>query len=128
MQDLNDPTSILTSFPGFDGNLNEAVSLEDLLKNQIIIAGELQKIIRQQGSHLDPKELKDLVQTSSTVVAAAYKAGESLRALSTYRTFVEVVLEFLKRRSDTLGDDLLAELLSTARDLRAEGVVRGMIG
>jgi hypothetical protein len=44
--------------------------------------------------------------------------------LTTYRTFVEVVLEFIRRRSDTLGEDLSEELQKVAREMRAETAVR----
>ena len=106
------------------GGADEDTSLETLLKNQIIIAGELQKVIKKEGAGLSTKELKELVSTSSSIVTAAYKAGESLRALTTYRTFVEVVLEFIRRRSDTLGEDLSEELQKVAREMRAETAVR----
>ena len=45
----------------------------------------------------------------------------------TYRSFVSVVLEFLKSRSDSLGEDLLAELRKTGAEMKTPADAMGLI-
>lgn len=121
------PTSIIAPTLGaFSGEALE-VSLESLLSNQVTIAGELQRIITSSGGQMDTKDLRDLVSTLSALVNSIHKANEPLKALSTYRLFTDVVIEFIRRRSDTLGDDLVAELHQVARELRATAAAKELL-
>ena len=106
---------------------DNAVSYETLLKKQIQIASALQEQICKPGQTLEVKELKDLIAASSSLVTAAHRGGEALKSLETYRVFVSVVIEFLRRRSDTLGEDLVEELKTVAQELRAEETIRPLL-
>lgn len=103
------------------------VSYETLLKKQIQIASALQEKICQPGQALEVRELKDLITASSNLVTAAHRGGEALKSLETYRIFVGVVTEFLRRRSDTLGEDLVEELKAVAQEMRAEEAIRPLV-
>lgn len=120
----DDPSEIIAPPLGaFSGDASD-VSLESLLNEQIKIAGELQRIITEQGKSMDTKDLRDLVSTTNTLVSSIHRTGESLRALATYRAFTDVILEFIRTRTDQFGDDLLDDLTRVARELRAESSVR----
>lgn len=109
--------------------LDSEVLLEDILQTQLRIAHDLQQQITSAGvSGLSPRDRKDLAQAASGIIGLAHRTEESLRTIETYKAFFGVVLEFLRDRSDTLGEDLVGELKKTATRLGALGAVNGLIG
>lgn len=130
--DLDDPAYIGRADPGEQGTTNwlvgedEQVSLQRLLKTQGRVAASLQNLLLK--SDLPPKDFKEIATAAGSLVALANRTDGTLRTMETYRLFVEVVVEFIRRRSDALGDDLVAELLSVAKDMRAEIEVRQLMG
>lgn len=98
------------------------VSLEQLLDRQLGIADTLQNVLITQQAGMDFKDMQSLASTTSSLIALSHKTDSALRQLSTYRTFVDIVLEFLSERSDTLGEDLLAHLRLKAAEMGQEKV------
>ena len=94
--------------------------LQDLLEKQLKIASAMQQVILRDQSSLSPRDLKDLAAAASSLISLSHRTEQTLREITTYRTFVTTVLEFLRRRSDSVGTDLLAELKAVAKELRAE--------
>jgi hypothetical protein len=80
----------------------------------------MQSIILRDKESLSPRDLKDLAAGASSLIALSHRTEQTLQEISTYRVFLNVVLEFLRRRSDTLGEDLLGELQAVAQELRAQ--------
>ena len=125
--DWDDPSYVPpVDFGGMGGldvseESEKPVRFETLLKTQLTIAGALQRKLCDPNLRVEVSELRGLVSASNQLVASLQRGGEALRALETYRAMLTVVLEFLKRRTDTLGEDLLAELREVARELRQEG-------
>jgi hypothetical protein len=93
------------------------VTLEQLLERQLGIADTLQKILISQQHGMDSKEIQTLANTASSLISLSHKTDAALKQLSTYRAFVDIVLEFLADRSDSLGEDLLAQLRAKATEL-----------
>ena len=102
--------SILASDPS-------EVTLEQLLERQLGIADTLQQILITQRDGMDFKDVQSLANTASSLISLSHKTDAALKQLSTYRAFVDVVLEFLADRSDSLGEDLLAQLKAKAVEL-----------
>ena len=102
--------SILASDPS-------EVTLEQLLERQLGIADTLQQILITQRDGMDFKDVQSLANTASSLISLSHKTDAALKQLSTYRAFVDVVLEFLADRSDSLGEDLLAQLRAKAVEL-----------
>lgn len=98
----------------------EPTDLQDLLRKQLQIAETMQSIILRDKESLSPRDLKDLAAGASSLIALSHRTEQTLQEISTYRVFLNVVLEFLRRRSDTLGENLLSELQSVAQELRAQ--------
>ncbi len=101
-------------------NPGESTDLRVLLEKQLQIASVMQGVILRDHSALSPRDLKDLAAAASSLIALSHRTEQTLREITTYRTFVNVVLEFLKQRSDTLGQDLLEQLREVAQEMRAE--------
>lgn len=120
---FDDPSYVSPPDPSFTFEADLDVTFEELLKKQILIANALQERICKPGEPLDVRDLKDLVTASSSLVSAVQRGGEALKSLETYRVFINIVVEFLKRRSDSTGEDLMAELRSVAQELRSVGVL-----
>ena len=102
--------SILASDPS-------EVTLERLLERQLGIADTLQQILITQRDGMDMRDVQSLANTASSLISLSHKTDAALKQLSTYRAFVDVVLEFLADRSDSLGEDLLAQLKAKAVEL-----------
>ncbi len=113
-----DPSLPLT-FPSASTPSGEA-DLQDLLEKQLLIASAMQTVILRDQSSLSPRDLKDLAAAASSLIALSHRTEQTLKEITTYRTFVNVVLEFLRRRGDQIGQDLMAELRNVAQELRAE--------
>ena len=110
----------------------EPVDLEDtdlsaLLGRQLEIAGILQKALIREKNSLTTRELKDLASSASTLLSLSHRTDQVLASLNTYKAFTSVVLEFLKERSDTLGEDLLAKLREVAEEMRADEAVKALM-
>ena len=96
-------------------------TLEGLLSSQLKLAQTLQeRLNRQDGDELSARDYRDFTSAATNIIALAHRTEEALREIRTLRTFIEVVLEFMKERSDTLGEDLVAQLVETSRSLRSE--------
>lgn len=127
-EDFDDPTYSVFPNGGAESRTlsltssYEEMSFEELLKKQIYIAGSIQERICDPNQHYEIKEIKDLVMTSSSLLTLAQRSGEALSSLETYRVFLSIVVEFLKRRRDTTGEDLLSELKEISHELRASKV------
>jgi hypothetical protein len=122
---MYDPSQPLAPPPpaGATAPAKRQASIQNLLEAQLEIAGDLQALIRDQKSSLSARDFKDLATSASNLIALAHRTDETLRTVQTYKSFVDVVLEFLRQRSDSLGEDLLAELREVAKGLRAEQAV-----
>jgi hypothetical protein len=103
-------------------------TLADALQAQLKLAITIQRKLNDPASGLEAREYKDLVTAASGIVALAHRSDEALRTIETYQKFAAVVLEFLRRRGDQIGEDLVEELRDVARDLHAEGAVRTVEG
>lgn len=101
----------------------EEVDLATLLDKQLRIANVLQTALLKDQNSLTTRELKDLASSASTLLSLSHRTDSALASLTTYRTFVSVVLEFLRERSDTLGEDLMTKLRQTAAEMRASTAV-----
>jgi hypothetical protein len=97
-----------------------------LLKSQARLALTLQRRVEESPS-LEIKELKDIATACSTLVNGVHRAGELHRTIETYRLFHNVVLTFLKTRSDTLGEDLLLELKTVADQMSARSQLGSLL-
>jgi hypothetical protein len=96
-------------------------TLEGLLSSQLKLAQTLQeRLNRQDGDELSARDYRDFVSSATSIIGLAHRTEEALKEIRTLRTFIEVVLEFMKERSDTLGEDLVAQLIETSRALRSE--------
>lgn len=103
--------------PGFT---TDVVDVQHLLERQLTIASSLQDTIIKQGSGLSPKDMKDLSSTASSMIALSHKTEQLLKEISTLRLFTQTVMEFLRQRSDLLGEDLLQELKSVGKTMGAQ--------
>ncbi len=114
---MYDPTMPLAAQQD-EPETDDGADLAVLLGRQLTIAGVLQDALLRDKNSLTTRELRDLSSSASTLLSLSHRTDQALSQLVTYRSFVSVVLEFLKSRSDLLGEDLLAELRKTARDMR----------
>lgn len=125
----DDPSYVPPTFGGSSGQElgsdGEIPDLAQLLKSQARLAQILQE---KAVNNLDVKELKDIATASSSLVNGVHRTGELHRAIETYRLFHAVVLEFLRQRSDALGEDLLAELKTVAGQMGARARVQSLLG
>ena len=114
-----DPTKPLPyAAPDLGAAADDPADLADLLGRQLVIAGVLQDALIKDQHSLTTRELKDLASSAATLLSLSHRTDSALATISTYRSFVAVVLEFLKERSDSLGEDLLEELRKTGREMR----------
>lgn len=114
-----DPSKPLTTPPPPELDDSTEATLAEALQAQLKLAVTIQKKLNNPASGLDPREFKDLVTAASGIVALAHRSDEALRTIETYQKFTAVVLEFLRRRGDEVGEDLVAELRAVAGDLHA---------
>ena len=92
-------------------------NLSNLLQSQLQLAEKLQEKILDGGlTTLPPRELKELVNSVSTLLTLAHRTGQADQEIQTYKLYVSVVNDFLRRRSDALGEDLAEELRVVARE------------
>jgi hypothetical protein len=81
------------------------------------VAQELQKkLLGGSLDNLPPRDLKEMVNSVSTLLTLAHRTGQAEQEIKTYRLYVSVVNDFLRRRSDSLGEDLAAELRKVAAE------------
>jgi len=99
------------------------VTLAEALQSQLRLAVAIQGKLSDPSSKLDPRDYKDLTTAVSGILALAHRSDEALRVIQTYQTFASVVFEYLRRRGDEIGEDLVAELRDVARDLHSEDAV-----
>lgn len=114
------------SFDEQDDTIDDAPDLAQLLKSQARLAASLQRRVETSPT-LEIKELKDIATACSTLVNGVHRTGEIHRELETYRLFHSIVLEFLKTRSDALGEDLLSELRTVATQMSARSQVADLL-
>lgn len=67
---------------------------------------------------LSPREMKELVSSLSTLLTLAHRTGQAEEEIQTYKAYVSIVNDFLRRRSDGLGEDLASELREVAKGYR----------
>lgn len=123
MYDPTMPMAVQQSEPEADDDADLAV----LLGRQLTIAGVLQDALLKDRDKLTTRELRDLSSSSSTLLSLSHRTESALSSLTTYRAFVATVLEFLKSRSDLLGEDLLAELRKTGAEMRTPADAMALI-
>lgn len=99
------------------------VTLAEALQSQLRLAVTIQRKLSDPSSGLDPRDYKDLTTAVSGILALAHRSDEALRVIETYQRFASVVFEFLRRRGDEIGEDLVSELRDVARDLHAEDAI-----
>lgn len=119
--------------PGYTDYLDsrdlEAPSdLQGLLETQLQIAHVIQQAVLRDRHTMSARDLKDLSGAASSLIALSHRTEKTLQAVTTYRVFVGAVLEFLKARSDSLGEDLLGELRRVAEDLKATEEFKAVAG
>lgn len=112
----------------FSGEVLEVRSIDDLYNNQLSIAAEVQRLIINSKGTLASDELKELVALSVQLVNAINRTEETVKALNTYKAFFGVIIEFLRRRTDAVGDDLVAELKAVATEMRQEAAFAAIVG
>lgn len=117
------PTQLLPTAPpvppdtSFDPRQGNDASLGTLLQTQLKVAQSLQqKLLGGNLDALPPRDLKEMVNSVSTLLTLAHRTGQADQEISTYRLYVTIVNDFLRRRSDTLGEDLAAELRRVAAE------------
>lgn len=106
---------------------DEDADIADLLNKQLTIVSVLQSALLNNQHELSTRELRDLASSASTLLGLSHRTEQVLAQLTTYRSFVSVVLEFLKARSDSLGEDLLAELRKTGAEMRTPAAAMELI-
>lgn len=119
-----DPTKPVAPPPPPGGGDVPEATLAGALQAQLKLAVTIQKKLNDPSSGLDPRDYKDLTAAVSGILALAHRSDEALRTIETYQKFASVVLEFLRRRGDQIGEDLVAELREVASDLHVEGEIR----
>ena len=123
-----DPTKpVPYAAPNLGAASDDTADLADLLGRQLVIAGVLQDALLKDKNSLTTRELRDLASSASTLLSLSHRTESALATISTYRSFVSVVLEFLKSRSDSLGEDLLAELRKTGAEMRTPADAMALI-
>jgi hypothetical protein len=120
-----DPSVIIPRANRSAAQDSDIVDVRQLLERQLQIASSLQEAILRDGDSLAPKELQALASTASSVIALSHRTEQLLSEISTLRLFSQTVLEFLRNRSDSLGEDLLAELREVAESMNAGHSVPG---
>ena len=100
------------------------VDLRSLLKTQLHLTNELQRQLVNGGlNSLPPREVKELLTAVGSMLTLAHRTDEVLRELETYKLLLEVVFAWVEQRSDSTGEDLLAELRRVGSEMRnSEGV------
>lgn len=119
------PSGLLPPSPMGAQSQDEA-TLESILKAQLNIASTIQSKLESE-SNLDPREYKDLIVAATGIISLAHRTEESLKTITTLQLFVDTVMEFLKSRSDTVGEDLVAALVRVAEGLNAREEVSSVI-
>lgn len=120
-----DPLAPLSTAPS-GANQDPTATLEEVLATQLGLAKRLQqRLINEE--YLEPRDYKDLVSTANNILALAHRTEEATRIIGTYKLFVSTVTEFLRNRSDTIGEDLIEELLKTAKNLGTDGTIGPML-
>lgn len=93
------------------------IGLSQLLQSQLRLAERLQNKLLNGGiNELPPREMKELVNSVSTLLTLAHRTGQAEKEIQTYKLFVVTVMDFLRRRSDSLGIDLASELREVAKE------------
>lgn len=120
-QDEFDPSE---AGAGFSFDLaSSSLSIEDLLIRQKALAETLMEYVSSHSGSLTVDDIRALTTTINQTLSAVHKTGGLLSELTTYRSFLDTVLEFLQRRQDSIGTDLLRELRQVAESMRTEQVV-----
>lgn len=98
-------------------------TLEGLLSSQLLLAQSLQERLNRTGAEgeLSARDYRDFTSATTSIISLAHRTEEALKEIRAYAKFFEVVLEFFRARSDTLGEDLVAQLMEVSRQLRLEG-------
>lgn len=122
-----DPTKPIPFVPA-PPKEEEDATLAEALQTQLKLARTIQNRLNDPSEALDPREFKELVNAASSIVSLAHRSDQALREIETYKKFAATVLEFLRRRGDQIGEDLVSELHGVARDLHVEGEVRKVAG
>lgn len=124
-----DPSKPLPA-PGNSSPQDPAPTLEGLLSSQLRLAQSLQTRLNNQEAEgtLSPRDYRDFASAATGIISLAHRTEEALKVIKTYSTFFEVVLEFVRSRSDSLGEDLVAKLMETSRELRSEQEASSVIG
>ena len=116
--------------PGLDEE--RQLDLGSLLKEQMRLASKLQEKLGNmadaEGGIDNARDFQSLLAGTSGVLSLAHRTDELSQTLDTYKLFVDVTLEFVRRRSDQLGTDLLEELKTVAADLRAGSRLDPLLG
>ena len=95
------------------------IDIGQLLKTQLTLTNRLQQQLLDGGlNSLPPREVKEILTTVSSMLTLAHRTDEVSRELETYKLIVEVVFAWVKKRADSTGEDLLAELRAVAATMR----------
>ena len=111
-----DPTKPIPFVPA-PPKEEEDATLAEALQTQLKLARTIQNRLNDPSEALDPREFKELVNAASSIVSLAHRSDQALREIETYKKFAATVLEFLRRRGDQIGEDLVSELHGVAEDL-----------
>lgn len=106
---------------------SEGLSLEQILAAQLGLAADIQRKVRDEVGVLEAREYKDLISAASGIVTTAYRTDEALRTIETYKLFSETVMEFLRSRSDSIGEDLVEQLRQVSHNLKSSSAVDKVI-
>lgn len=112
-----DPAYLPDRAPASSPQGQGQVGLSQLLQSQLQLAEKLQmKLLNGGLNSLPPREMKELVNSVSTLLTLAHRTGQAEKEIQTYKLFITAVMDFLRRRSDELGVDLANELREVAKE------------
>jgi hypothetical protein len=101
----------------YEPDSGQPADLSTLLQSQLRLAERLQKKLLGGGLNSMPaREMKELVNSLSTLLTLAHRTNQANEEIQTYKMFVTVVMDFLKRRGDSLGEDLAEELRQVGKE------------
>lgn len=116
-----DPTKPLPPEHGRDSSApsDRKVSLDGILEKNLEVADIILKKLGSESTDFTPREFKDLVSAAGSIASLAHRTENLQRQLRTYQLFTETVMDFLRNRSDALGEDLVSELQRVSFSLKA---------
>ncbi len=114
---------------GFEFSLNElsqsgeVPTVEGLFRTQMRMVSALQAKLASSADSLSSRDFRDLLATTTNILSLAHRTDELQKTIATYKLFAATVMEFLRSRSDQLGEDLVEQLREVSRGLHTEEAI-----